>query len=74
LLIIFLYRYLRLDDINGKPKITVEHLVSEIKPVSLKALIESKQEMDKSELKKDFLEFVAYLKKMAIIHGSTVMR
>jgi hypothetical protein len=24
--------------------------------------------MDKSELKKDFLEFVAYLKKMAIIH------
>jgi hypothetical protein len=24
--------------------------------------------MDKSELKKDFLEFVGYLKKMAIIH------
>jgi hypothetical protein len=30
--------------------------------------IESKLEMDKSELKKDFLEFVGYLKKMDIIH------
>jgi hypothetical protein len=46
----------------------VEHLVWVIKPATLKALIESKLEMDKSELKKDFLEFVAYLKKMAIIH------
>jgi hypothetical protein len=46
----------------------VEHLVSVIKPATLKALIESKQEMDKSELKKDSLEFVCYLKKMAIIH------
>jgi hypothetical protein len=42
--------------------------VSVIKPVTTKTLIESKQEIDKSELKKDFLEFVAYLKKMAIIH------
>jgi hypothetical protein len=31
-------------------------------------LIESKLEIDKSELKKDFLEFVDYLTKMAIIH------
>jgi hypothetical protein len=30
-----------------------------IKPATLKALIESKLEMDKSELKKDFLEFVS---------------
>jgi hypothetical protein len=42
--------------------------VSVIKPAILKALIESKLEMDKSELKKHFLEFVGYLKKMAIIH------
>jgi hypothetical protein len=42
--------------------------VSVIKPAILKALIESKLEMDKSDLKKDFLAFVAYLKKMAIIH------
>jgi hypothetical protein len=42
--------------------------VSVIKPATLKALIESKLEMDKSELKKDFLEFVGYLKKMAIIY------
>jgi hypothetical protein len=63
-----LHRNLRLDFINGKPKKAVEHLVSVIKPATLKALIESKLEMDKSELKKDFLEFVGYLKKMAIIH------
>jgi hypothetical protein len=43
--------------------------VSVIKPTTLKALIESKQEMDKSELKKDFLEFVGYLKKIGIIHN-----
>jgi hypothetical protein len=42
--------------------------VSIIKPATLKALIESKLEMDKSHLKKDFLEFVADLEKMAIIH------
>jgi hypothetical protein len=42
--------------------------VSVIKPATLKAHIERKLEMDKSELKKDFLEFVSYLKKMAIIH------
>jgi hypothetical protein len=63
-----LHRNLRLDFINGKPKKAVEHLVSVIKPATLKALIESKLDMDKSELKKDFLEFVAYLKEMAIIH------
>jgi hypothetical protein len=39
-----------------------------IKPATLKALIESKLEMYMSELKKDFLEFVGYLKKMALVH------
>jgi hypothetical protein len=63
-----LHRNLRLGFINGEPKRAVEHLVSVIKPATLKALIESKLEMDMSELKKDFLEFVSYLKKMAIIH------
>jgi hypothetical protein len=63
-----LHRNLRLDFINGKLKRAVKHLVSVIKPVTLKALIESKLEMNKSDLKKDFLEFVAYLEKMAIIH------
>jgi hypothetical protein len=45
------------------------------KPETLKSLIESKLEMDKSDLKKDFLEFGAYLEKMAIIrydHGHVV--
>jgi hypothetical protein len=32
-----------------------------IRPATLKYLIESKLEMDKSDLKKDFLELVAYL-------------
>jgi hypothetical protein len=63
-----LHRNLRLASINYKPKKAVEHLVSVIKPAILKALIESKLVMDKPELKKDFLEFVGYLKKMAIIH------
>jgi hypothetical protein len=63
-----LHRNLRLDFIKGKPKKAVEHLVSVIKPATLKARIESKLEMNMSELKKDFLEFVGYLKKMAIIH------
>jgi hypothetical protein len=57
-----------LDFINGKPKKAVEHLVSVIKPATLKALIQSKLEIDKSELKKDILEFVGYLNKMSIIH------
>jgi hypothetical protein len=57
----------RLDFINDKPKKAVEHLESVIKPATLKALIESKLKMDKSELKKYFLEFVGYLKKMAVI-------
>jgi hypothetical protein len=56
-----LHRNMRLDFINGKPKKAVEHLVSVIRPVTLKTLIERKLEMDKSELKKDFLEFVANL-------------
>jgi hypothetical protein len=43
-----LHRNLRLDYINDKPKKAVEHLVSAIKPATLKALIESKLEMDKS--------------------------
>jgi hypothetical protein len=63
-----LHRNLRLDFTNDKPKKSVEHLVSVIKPATLKALIESKLEMDMSEFKKDFLEFVSYLGKMAIIN------
>jgi hypothetical protein len=63
-----LHRNLRLDFINDKPKKAVEHRVSVIKSATLKALIESKLEMDKSELKNDFLEFVKYLEEMAIIH------
>jgi hypothetical protein len=63
-----LHRNLRLDVINGKPKKAVEHLASVIRPATLKALIESKLEMYKSELKKNCLEFVAYLKRMDIIH------
>jgi hypothetical protein len=63
-----LHRNLRLYFSNGKPKKSVEHLVSVIKPPTLKALIENNLEMDMSELKKDFLKFVAYLKKIAIIH------
>jgi hypothetical protein len=66
-----LHRNLRLDFINGKPKKAVEHLVSVIKPATLKALIESKLEMDKSELKKDFLEFVKYLEELAVIQDET---
>jgi hypothetical protein len=42
--------------------------VSVIKPVTLKDLIERKLEINMSELKKDFLELVGYLEKMAIIH------
>jgi hypothetical protein len=58
-----LHRNLRLDFINGKPKKAVKHLVSVIKPATLKDLIESKQEFEMSKLIKDFLEFVGYLKK-----------
>jgi hypothetical protein len=63
-----LHRSLRLDFINGKPKKAVEHLVSVTRPAIHKALIESRLEMNKSEPKKDFLEFVEYLEEMAIIH------
>jgi hypothetical protein len=61
-----LHRNLRLDFINDKLKKAVGHLVSVIKPATLKARTERKLEMNKSEPKKDFLEFVGYLKKMAI--------
>jgi hypothetical protein len=40
-----LHRNLRLDFINCKPKKVVEHLVSVIKPATLKPLTESKQGM-----------------------------
>jgi hypothetical protein len=63
-----LHRNLRLDFINGKPKKAVEHLMSVIRPATLKVLIERKLEMDKSELMKDFLEFVKYLEEIDIIH------
>jgi hypothetical protein len=63
-----LHRNLRLDFIDGKQVKAVEHLFSVIKPASLKVLIERKLKMDKFDLKKNFLEFVAYLEKMAIIH------
>jgi hypothetical protein len=63
-----LHRNLRLDFINDKPKRAAEHYLSVIKPATLKSRIESNLEMDKSELKKDFLEFVGYLKKMYVIH------
>jgi hypothetical protein len=63
-----LHRHLRLDFINGKPKRAVEHLVSVVKPATLKTLMKRKLQMNKSELKNDFLEFVAYLKKKAIIN------
>jgi hypothetical protein len=63
-----LHRNMRLDFINGKPKKAVEHLVSVFKPAALKVLIESKLEMDKSNLRDDFLDFVAYLEQMAITH------
>jgi hypothetical protein len=53
-----LLRNLRLDFSYGKPKKAVEHLVSVVRPATLKALIESKLEIDKSELKKDFLGLV----------------
>jgi hypothetical protein len=42
--------------------------VSVIKPATLKVLIVNKLQMDKSDLTKDFLEFVAYLEKIDIIH------
>jgi hypothetical protein len=62
------YYSLHRNLINGKPKKAVEHLVSVIRPAILKAQIESKLEKDKSELKKEFLEFVKYLERVAIIH------
>jgi hypothetical protein len=44
-----------------------------IRPTTLKALIESKLEVDISDFKKDFIEFVAYLEEMTIIHDEHVM-
>jgi hypothetical protein len=55
-----LHKNLWLDLINGKPKRAVDQLVSVIKPATLKVLIESNLEMDKSDFKKDILEFVGY--------------
>jgi hypothetical protein len=63
-----LHKSLRLDFIDGMPKTAVEHLVSVIKPATLKTLLKSKQEIDKSDLKKEFLEFVAFLEKTSIIN------
>jgi hypothetical protein len=63
-----LHRSMRLDFIVDKPKKAGEHLVSVIKQATLKAMIESKLEMNKSDLKKDYLVFVAYLAKIAVIH------
>jgi hypothetical protein len=63
-----LHRNVTLDFFDGKPKKAVEHVVWGIKPATLKTLIESKLEMVKSEPKKDFLEIVGYIKKMAIKH------
>jgi hypothetical protein len=40
--------------------------VSVLKPATLEALIEIKLEMDMSDLKEDFLKFVAYLETMAM--------
>jgi hypothetical protein len=68
-----LHRNPRLDFINGMPKKTVEHLVSEIKPATLKVLIESKLEMDKFDLMKDFLEFVAFWRRWLSYTTSSVM-
>jgi hypothetical protein len=62
-----LHRNLRLNFINVKPKKEVENHASVIRPATLKALIESKLEVGKPDLKKDFLDFVAYLTKMAIV-------
>jgi hypothetical protein len=62
-----LHSNLKLDFISGKPRKGVENLMSVIRPANLKSLIKIKLEMNESDLKKDFLEFVAYLEKMDII-------
>jgi hypothetical protein len=43
-----LHRNLRLNFINGKSKKAVEHLLPVIRPATLKTLIESKLQIDKS--------------------------
>jgi hypothetical protein len=48
----YLQRNMRLDFINGKPKGADGHVVLVMRPATLRALIESKIEMDKSDLKK----------------------
>jgi hypothetical protein len=63
-----LHRNMRLAFINGKPKKAVDHLVLVIILATLKVLIERKLEIEKSDLKKDILEFVVYLEKILIIH------
>jgi hypothetical protein len=62
------FRNLRLEFIHDKPKKNVGYLMSVIRPAAVKALVESELYMDKSDLKRDLLEFIAYLEKMAIIH------
>jgi hypothetical protein len=47
-----LHRNQILDFIKGKANKAVEHLVSVIRSATLKTLIESKLEMDKSDLEK----------------------
>jgi hypothetical protein len=61
------HRNLELDFINGKQKTGVEDLESVIKPAATKAPIESKVEVDRSDVKLDFLGFIAYVETMAII-------
>jgi hypothetical protein len=63
-----------LDVISRKPKKAVEHLVSVIKPATLKALIDSKLEMDKSELKKDFARRAVFQEDCAIREWSLERR
>jgi ribosomal protein S17E len=67
-----LHRNLKLEFINNEPKWAVEHLMSGIKPATLKNLIERKLEMNRSDLKKDFLEFNSVLGKIAIVNTKNV--
>jgi hypothetical protein len=63
-----LYRNLKLDLVKNKPKRAVEHIVSVIKPTTLKSIVESDLELDKSDLKKDFFKFIEYFEAIAIVH------
>jgi hypothetical protein len=63
-----LHRNLKLNLVKGKPKKAVEHIVSAIKPVLLKVLVESDLELDQSDLKKDFFQFIKYLEDISVVH------